>query len=90
MRKERQREDTAWCVATFHLWIKIQQDAPFVAKSNMSDGLKHLTTTHTTITHFLKVFFLRAQKDIQVQEVLLQVITVIKPLFNCTYAVCVM
>lgn len=44
-------------MATFHLWIKIQQDAPFVAKSNMSDGLKHLTTTHTTITHFLKVFF---------------------------------
>lgn len=58
--------------------------------SNMSDGLKHLITIHTTITHFLKVFFLRAQKDIQVQEVLLQVITVIEPLFNCTYAVCVM
>lgn len=75
-------KNTAGC--TFCGEKKVRQS------SNMSDGLKHLTTTHTTITHFLKVFFLRAQKDIQVQEVLLQVITVIKPLFNCTYAVCVM
>lgn len=75
-------KNTAGC--TFCGEKKVRQS------SNMSDGLKHLITTHTTITHFLKVFFLRAQKDIQVQEVLLQVITVIEPLFNCTYAVCVM
>lgn len=42
-------KNTAGC--TFCGEKKVRQS------SNMSDGLKHLITTHTTITHFLKVFF---------------------------------